>query len=72
MIYKAVISSVEGEKYRVLIDGRVSAPFPRMRLLKKEHEEQYQEELKAGDTAAVAVFGASLADGLILGKVVAE
>lgn len=70
MICKAVISAKEGEKFRVLVDGRVSAPIPRVRMLKEEKEEGYQEELAVGDTVAVAVFGGTLADGLILGKVV--
>lgn len=72
MVCKAVISAVEGERYRVVIGGRVSAPFPRIRVLKEEKEEEQQEELAVGDTVAVVVFGGSLADGLILGKVVAE
>lgn len=70
MVCKAVISAKEGEKFRVLMDGRVSAPIPRVRMLKEEKEEDYQEELAVGDTVAVAVFGGTLADGLILGKVV--
>lgn len=70
MICKAVISAKEGEKFRVLVDDRVSAPIPRVRMLKEEKEEGYQEELAVGDTVAVAVFGGTLADGLVLGKVV--
>lgn len=68
MVCKAVISAKEGEKFRVLVDGRVSAPFPRVRVLKEEKE--YQEELAVGDTVAVVIFGGTLADGLVLGKVV--
>jgi hypothetical protein len=72
MVRKAVISTKEGEKYRVLVDGRISAPIPRVRMLKKEKEESYQEELAVGDIVAVVIFGGTLADGLILGKVVEE
>lgn len=72
MILKAVISAVEDEAFRVIINGRVSAPFPRIRMLKKEKEAEYQEELAVGDTVAVVIFGSSLADGLVLGKVVTE
>lgn len=72
MIYKAVISAIEGDRYRVVIDGRVSAPFPRMRVLKEEHEGRYQEGFSVGDTVAVALFGSNLADGLVLGKAAAE
>ena len=70
MVCKAVISAKEGEKFRVLVDGRVSAPFPRVRVLKEEKEKEYQEELAVGDTVAVVIFGGTLADGLVLGKVV--
>lgn len=72
MVCKAVISAIEGNRFRVVIDGRVSSPFPRMRVLKEEHEGRYQEGLSVGDTVAVALFGNNLADGLVLGKVVAE
>lgn len=71
MIYKAVISAIEGDRFRVVIDGRVSASFSRMRVLKEEHEEWYQEGLSVGDAVAVALFGNNLADGLILGKIAA-
>ncbi len=72
MVYQAVISAVEGDRCRVVMGGRVSAPLPRMRVLKEEREQELREELTVGDRVAVAVFGGSLADGLILGKVVGE
>ena len=69
MICKAVVSSKEGDRFRVLIGSRVSAPFPRIRHLRAEHEAQYQEEITVGDTVAVALLGNSMADGLVLGKI---
>ena len=63
MVYQAVISAVEGDRCRVVMGGRV---------LKEEREQELREELTVGDRVAVAVFGGSLADGLILGKVVGE
>ena len=68
MVYKAVISAIEGDKFRVSIGGRVSGPLPRLTLLKAEAAEGL-EELVVGDVVAVVIFGRSLADGLVLGKV---
>ena len=39
MVYQAVISAVEGDRCRVVMGGRVSAPLPRMRVLKEEREQ---------------------------------
>lgn len=65
MIYKAVISSIDGDLYRVQIpDGRVSGLLPLLRLVRAEEDEI---ELAAGDPVAVAFFGSSLADGVLLG-----
>ena len=69
MVYKAVVSAKEGNRFRVIIGGRVSAPFPRMQVLKEEYRGKLQEEIEVGDTVAAALFGNNLADGLILGKV---
>lgn len=69
MIYRGIISAIDGERYRVqLPDGRVSGRLPLLQLIRLSEDVV---ELTAGDPVAVAFFGSSLADGVVLGKVVA-
>lgn len=69
MIYRGIISAIDGERYRVqLPDGRVSGLLPLLQLVRMEEDTV---ELATGDPVAVAFFGSSLADGVVLGKVVA-
>lgn len=63
MNYKGVISSIEGECFRVKIndlDGALTPP-----LKKAEH---VSSELKVGDNVIVAVFSATLMGGIIIGR----
>ena len=68
MIAKARISAAAAGGWRVVIGGRVSAPFPLM-LNFKPNEYTELPELSPGDLVVVALFGENLADGAILGKV---
>lgn len=69
MICRGIISAIDGEQYRVqLPDGRVSGLLPLLLLVRLKEDTV---KLTAGDPVAVAFFGSSLADGVVLGKVVA-
>ena len=66
MIVKATVSMVEGGRYRVLVNGRVSAPLPRLTVVIAS---MYETEIVVGDTVAAVFYIDTMADGVVLGKV---
>lgn len=66
MIVKATVSAVEGKRYRVLVNGRVSAALPRLTVVKNSADE---EPIVIGDMVAVVFYSDTMADGVVLGKV---
>lgn len=69
MIVRGTVSTVEGERFRIIVDGRVSAPLPRLQTMIVSQECR-EVEISVGDKVLVAFLsGASLADGVVLGRV---
>ncbi|MEA5135711.1 MAG: hypothetical protein VB035_06185 [Candidatus Fimivivens sp.] len=66
MIVKATVSAVEGKKYRVLVNGRVSAALPHLTVVKNSADE---EPIVIGDTVVAVFYSDTMADGAVLGKV---
>lgn len=66
MIVKATVSAVEGERYRVLVNGRVSAALPRLTVVKNSADET---PILIGDLVAAVFYSDTMADGVVLGKV---
>lgn len=60
MVMRAQVSSIEGPRSRVTVDGRVSAPLSW--LITPPYD------LVPGDRVVVAFFGVGLCDGVILGR----
>lgn len=58
MMMTAIVSTIEGTKYRVTAGGVVSMPVPALK---------HVEELHTGDTVLCWFYGATLAEGVIIG-----
>jgi len=67
MIVKAKVSSVEGNRFRVIVNGRVSALLPRVSVLKNDSEKV---EIVVGDTVLAVFYSETIADGAVIGKLV--
>ena len=66
-VERATVSTA-GDRYRVVVDGRVSGELPRLALLKDAYQ-GYLREIRVGDTVAVLFVGSNLADGCVLGVI---
>ena len=66
MIVKAIVSAVEGTRYRVIVNGRVSAALPHLTVVKSSANAV---EINVGDTVVAVFYADTLADGAVLGKV---
>lgn len=67
MIVKAKVSSIEGNRFRVIVNGRVSALLPRVSVLKNDSEKV---EIVVGDTVLAVFYSETIADGAVIGKLV--